>query len=99
MRYQETFDNSSCTVQINGKFGISELAEMLDFLKTKKAESTKTDFKVGDEVYRDGYREYGTGEVTEVWVTVYDDGETVSHCIVDNLGQGFESEFRKVERN
>lgn len=97
-KFSEIFDDKNFTLNLTGKFTIPELAEMVDFLKDEKAKSIETEFKVGERVYVDGYRDYyGIGEILEIEISIWDSGEPSIICVVDGIGNRYESELRKAE--
>lgn len=97
LNLKKIFDGKEFALNLNGKFGIPELTELIDFLKDEKAKSIETEIKRGDLVYVDGYRDYyGIGEVLEVRVEIWHDGNPHIYCVVDGIGERYESELRKV---
>jgi hypothetical protein len=89
---EKELDGKDFTLDIQGDYGIPELCELVEFLKEKKANSIKTQFKVGDYVQRAGYSDE-RGEVLEVEIEILDSGNEIVRILVENCGSAFESEF------
>lgn len=96
MELEKLFNEKDFTLNLNGTFGIPEIAEMLDFLKAEKTKTVETELKIGDRVYRKGYQEYGVGEVEEIEIYIYDSGDSNVVYTVRPLGSGYDGEFEKV---
>lgn len=93
---KEIFDKTNFTLSLSGVYGIPQLAELLDFLKGEKEKTIETAFKIGDQVYRRGYRDYGIGEIVEIEITIWNSGEPHIVFIAESLGSGYEGEFEKA---